>query len=324
MAGGKPESATGAAASQQVTTMRWATSSIGSAYYLIGAAVAKVINENVPEVSITVNTASGSLEAYTGLVERTTEIGGANNDFAYWGAKGGSPDNPAYMAGPDVRTWFVAIPTPLAVISRDDNKKFTNFTDITKSGLKIGANAKGSSSWNGIVDALNVIGADENKITWYNGGLEENANALRDGNVDATATFNGMLTGASSAYQDLANGINIIMHDLPEKVLAELPRTRPYYQVVTVPAGWLNGVTKDVKTVGVYTSILVHKSIDEELLYKMTKALFENLDELREIHPNYFALIGPETSARNAVCEFHPGSLRYFKEKGFPIQVASD
>ncbi|MGM0539887.1 MAG: TAXI family TRAP transporter solute-binding subunit, partial [Thermodesulfobacteriota bacterium] len=122
----------------------------------------------------------------------------------------------------------------------------------------------------------------------------------------------------ASAVMDLAATRDIVLvpvgEDLAEKILDKYP----YYVQTTIPAGTYDGVEEDILCIGDSNLMVAHKDMDEDLAYKITKAIFENVEQgkhaLVDIHP-----IAKQLTPENAVkspLDIHPGALRYFKEQG--------
>ncbi|MDR1180045.1 MAG: TAXI family TRAP transporter solute-binding subunit [Spirochaetales bacterium] len=321
MAGGSSESSGGGSGNSGQIDLRCASGSIGGSFYIMAAAIASVVNKNVPGVNIAAQTTSGSNESYIGVVNKDFELCVTNNDFPYIGAHGGDPARPTYVNGPNVRTWLVVEPSPHILIARADASKVTTYRDIIKSGVKIGLPAKGSTGYNLLINAVEVMGGDFSKIDQYNAGHEQTASALKDGNVDVAFTMVGFLSAPNTAYQEFATATDIAMFDVPEDVRTGLNQRMPYWGKVTLQPDWLPGLKKQYQTVGIYSSFLLDESVPEELVYQMTKALFENLDDLKSIAFTAFRNLGPDTAAVEAACPIHPGALRYYKEQGFKIDV---
>ena len=95
----------------------------------------------------------------------------------------------------------------------------------------------------------------------------------------------------------------------------QIVKSAPAYSAVTVPGGTYKGTDADTPALAIKATLAVNAKLDEDTVYEMTKALFENLDELAVAHAK-----GKEVSAAEAVTgvsvPFHPGAKKYFKELG--------
>jgi TRAP transporter TAXI family solute receptor len=114
---------------------------------------------------------------------------------------------------------------------------------------------------------------------------------------------------------DVSTQNDIRILPIPADISAKLIKKHPFFAAVTVPANTYKGVTADVPTVAVNAVLIVGNQLKPEMVYNLTKALFENQAELASAHAK-----GKEVSLKYAVqgvsIPFHPGAVKYYKEKG--------
>ena len=90
-----------------------------------------------------------------------------------------------------------------------------------------------------------------------------------------------------------------------------------YYAFTKIPAGTYATTDKDVTTFGVMATFVTSSEVPEDVVYEVTRAVFENLDDFRSLHPA-FANLQPETMVRDALsAPIHPGAQRYYDEQGW-------
>ena len=145
-------------------------------------------------------------------------------------------------------------------------------------------------------------------------GASESAGALKDGKIDAFFWSGGLPT---AAIQDLAHSQGTSIRLLPTADLVPLLR-RGYgelYFPLTVPAGAYRGIAAPVQVVGVANVLVVNRSMPEQLAYDITRVMFEKQPELAAIHPEARTL-SLETATKGSPAGFHPGAMRYFRERG--------
>jgi hypothetical protein len=144
-------------------------------------------------------------------------------------------------------------------------------------------------------------------------GASESAGALKDGKVDAFFWSGGLPT---AAVQDLAysQGLTIRLVPTGDLVPALQRDHGPLYFPLTIPAGAYRGVTDPVSVVGVANVLVVNRSMAEQLAYDITRVLFEQQAALAAIHPEARNL-SLETATKGSPADFHPGALRYFRER---------
>ena len=89
-----------------------------------------------------------------------------------------------------------------------------------------------------------------------------------------------------------------------------------YYAQAIIPKGTYTGQKKDVTTFGVKATVVTSADVSEELVYLVTKAVFENFDDFRKQHPAFAPLKKENMIADGLSAPLHPGALKYYKEAG--------
>ncbi|MEI8189375.1 MAG: TAXI family TRAP transporter solute-binding subunit, partial [candidate division NC10 bacterium] len=102
---------------------------------------------------------------------------------------------------------------------------------------------------------------------------------------------------------------------IEDAMVAKITKQYPFLAPAKIPANTYKGQTEDVKTIAVMAVLIALPKLSEQVGYNITKALIENQAELASAHAK-----GKELSLQGAVkgvsIPFHPGALKYFKEKG--------
>jgi TRAP transporter TAXI family solute receptor len=103
-------------------------------------------------------------------------------------------------------------------------------------------------------------------------------------------------------------------------IAAKVMANCPYYTAYTIPTGTYKGQDADVTTITVKATLIVSASLDEDTVYEMTKAIFDNIEEITKAHAK-----GAELSIENATsgmtAPFHKGAAKYFAEKGVTVNA---
>jgi hypothetical protein len=119
----------------------------------------------------------------------------------------------------------------------------------------------------------------------------------------------------NAAIQDTATTSSLNFVSIPDDVIKKLIDKYPFFTEFVIPAGTYKGQTADVKTVAMKATLVAGAEVSEQVIYSITKALFENQPELASAHAK-----GAELSLENAVngvsVPFHPGAEKYYKEVG--------
>jgi TRAP transporter TAXI family solute receptor len=141
----------------------------------------------------------------------------------------------------------------------------------------------------------------------------ECAKMLQDGRIDAFFYTVGHPAGAITEATAGRRRIRIVPITGMEPLLASVP----YYAETTIPGALYPNAadTLDVPTIGVMTTLVTSVDVPAEVVYTLTKALFENLEEFKEQHPA-FAALTPEGMLRGLTAPLHQGARRYYVEAG--------
>jgi TRAP transporter TAXI family solute receptor len=288
-----------------------ATGGTGGVYYPYGGGIAKILNENLPNVRATAEATSAS-------VDNLKFIRDGKADLAFTLA-----DTLAdAVAG---RGAFDGAPVPAASLA----VLYSNYTHIVTlagSGITSVAGLRGKTVSTGSPGSgteviafrvLRAAGLDPERDVRRQGlGASESAGALKDGKVDAFFWSGGLPT---AAVQDLSHSSGVTIRMIPSAdLLPALQREHgDLYFRLEVPAGTYPGVAEAVPVVGVANVLVVNRSMDEQLAYDITRLLFEKQAELAAIHPEARTLSRP-SAVKGAPADLHPGAARYYADAGPP------
>ncbi len=184
-------------------------------------------------------------------------------------------------------------------------------------GKKVSIGAAGSGVYFNAMDVLAAAGLTEADIIPQYQSFGDSADALKDRKIDAAFIVAGAPT---PAIQELCTSATAYLVPIDGDIAAKLMASSPYYTTYKVPAGTYNGQTSDVTTVTVKATLIVSTSADEDAVYNITKAIFDNIDTITAAHAK-----GAELSLANATdgmtAPFHAGAAKYFKEKGIDVET---
>ena len=144
----------------------------------------------------------------------------------------------------------------------------------------------------------------------------EQSQALCDGKIDAY----GYTVGVPNAGVAIAtDGCGAYIANLDGDVEKKLVAENPYYAFTTIPAGTYKTTSADVTTFGVMATFVTHENVPEDVVYEVVRAVMENLDDFRSLHPA-FANLDPANMIKDGLsAPLHPGAAKYYKEKGFDV-----
>ena len=184
-------------------------------------------------------------------------------------------------------------------------------------GKKVSIGAAGSGVYFNAMDVLAAAGLTEADIIPQYQSFGDSADALKDRKIDAAFIVAGAPT---PAIQELCTSATAYLVPIDGDIASKLMASSPYYTSYKIPAGTYNGQTEDVTTVTVKATLIVSTSADEEAVYNVTKAIFDNIDAITAAHAK-----GAELSLENATsgmtAPVHAGAAKYFKEKGINVET---
>jgi len=113
------------------------------------------------------------------------------------------------------------------------------------------------------------------------------------------------------------DGCDAYIVDLDGDVEQQLVADNPYYAFTTIPAGTYKTTTDDVTTFGVMATFVSHENVPEEVVYEVTRAVMENLDDFRALHPAFRNLDPADMIVNGLSAPIHPGAAKYYTEQGW-------
>ncbi len=287
--------------------INFAGGATGGAYLVIAIGMSKIVEQHVPGIRTSAQVTGGGFENARLVGTKRAEIGLTTPDVAYFAIRGGGTFKPgekyelrALMGGHSSIQHFVTL-EEISIKSIKDYR-----------GRRVSLGQPGSATEVLGSAILEVYGITKKDLKAEYLTQTEAIAALRDGTVDATIQLSGVPGGA---LVDLAARNNARFIPIEPDMMEAIIKKHPYWYSSRIPAGTYRGVKEDVPAVAAGTVVIVHKDFDEDLAYKITKAILENSKELAEMHG-----AGKEYTFENAgkgvPIPFHPGAERYLREKG--------
>lgn len=300
------ETTAAAAPSGDVQKLTMGTGGTTGTYYAYGGVIANVLNSKDIGVNINVQS-TGASKANIYLVnDGEADLATVQNDvmdYAYNGTD--------LFAEEGAAKDFTAVAALYAEVCQIVTSGDIKSVDELK-GKRVSVGDAGSGVEFNARQILEAYGISFDDIQVNNLGFGDSADALKDGKIDAFFCTAGAPT---TAIVELAttNTINLLtVDDEHAKILAD---AHPFYTTYSIPGGSYKGVDDDVQTVAIKATLIASPKLSEETVYNITKAIFENKDEIAATHAK-----GEELDLDYAVSgisvPFHPGAEKYFKEVG--------
>ena len=143
---------------------------------------------------------------------------------------------------------------------------------------------------------------------------DEQGTALCDNKIDG---FYYGVGHPSAAIQDPTTSCGAKLISLTGKAVDALIKAHPFYAKATIPGGMYAGNPNPTETYGVLATVVTSAKVPDAVVYDMVKAVFDNFDEFKKLHPA-FAHLDPKAMIKNGLsAPLHPGAIKYYKEKGW-------
>ena len=296
----------GAVAAQAADNLVLATGGTAGTYYPFGGAMAKIWGSKIKDMNVTAQTSGASGENVRLVNKKEVELALVQSDtldFAF-NAKEAFKEPLKGMSAvavlyPEVVHVVVAADSPIK-----------SFADLK--GKKVGVGAPGSGTEANFRQLMDAYGLKKEDVNGQYLSFSESAEAFKDKHIDAFIVTGGVPT---SAIMDVATQNAIRILPVSGDVVGKLTQKYPFLAGVKIPANSYKGQTQEVQTVAVNAVLIAGSQLKEDMVYNLTKALFENQAELASAHAK-----GKELNIQYAVkgvsIPFHPGAVKYYKEKG--------
>jgi len=302
----------GGAASAQQTFIGIGTGGVTGVYYPVGGAICRLVNRDRAEHGIRcgVESTGGSVFNVNAIRAGELEFGVAQSDIQYH-SYGGTAMFEGDGEFEDLRAIFSLHPEPFTVVARAD-ANITTFEDLEGKRVNIGNPGSGQrATMDVVLDAMGWTTDTFSQATELPPG--EQALALCDNNVDAIVYTVGHPSGA---IQEATTACDTVLVNVDNDEIRELVDDRAYYTMATIPGGMYRGTDEDVTTFGVGATFVTSATVDEEIVYQLTRAIFENFDQFTGLHPA-LEILEPETMVSEGIsAPLHPGAERYYREAG--------
>ncbi|MEJ2452586.1 MAG: TAXI family TRAP transporter solute-binding subunit [Candidatus Thiodiazotropha sp.] len=287
------------------------TGGLTGVYYPTGGAICRLLNKERRNHGIrcSVESTGGSIFNLNTLASGELDFGVAQSDWQYHAYKGSSKFSDQ-GANSDLRAVFSIHSEPFTVMARDDSG-IAKFADLPGKRVNIGNPGSGQrGTMEVLMQALGWKKEDFKLVSELK--ATEQARALCDNKIDAMIYTVGH---PNASIKEAATACDAHLVPVTGQVVSELIAAHPYYAEAVIPGGLYRGSDSDTPTFGVKATLVTSARVDDDVVYELVKAVFENLDNFRQLHPAFAHLKAAEMLEGNSA-PFHPGAIRYYKEAG--------
>ncbi len=280
----------------------------GGVFQIVASGMANLAQKHIPDVSAIAEISAGSQENARRLARGEQHFAMLSAEIAYQAYRKLREFKDAKDPMETLRIVMYGYSSVTQIIVHDDSP-IRSVADLKgkKVGMLIGPVAR---SWVPII--LEAYGLKIGDPTPQNLGPAALMNALRDRQVEAAVYWGAAPT---VAITDLATTKAIRFLDIPEDKGVLIAKDHPYFYRGVLPANTYRGQTKPVQALLTAITLGTNSKVEEGIVYSLLKVILERNEDLKLVHPNA-ALFNASNAFGPEVIPYHPGALKYYKEKG--------
>ncbi|WP_136656906.1 TAXI family TRAP transporter solute-binding subunit [Nitratireductor sp. XY-223] len=303
---------TGAATAAEQQFVSIGTGGVTGVYYPTGGAICRLVNKDRKEHGIRCSAEStgGSIYNINTIRGGELEFGVAQSDWQYHAYNGTSKfeDQGKFDK---LRSIFSVHPEPVTVIAHS-NTGAENITDLKGMRLNIGNPGSGTrGTWEVLEGALGWDRSDLKLAAEMKSA--ETGQAVCDGKIDA---YFWLVGHPSALTQESLATCDARLVNVTGEAIDKLVADNPYYRKAKIPAGMYNNA-EDIDTFGVGATFVTSTDVPDEVVYTVVKAVFDNFDQFKKLHPAFANLSEQEMITDSLSAPLHDGAVKYYKERGW-------
>jgi len=297
----------GSAVSADVKFINILTGGTSGIYYPIGVGLSQIYGKALPGSKSSVQATKASIEnlnlIQSGKGEVALTLGDALSD-AWKGTEEAGFKTPLTK----LRAIAGMYPNYIQIVARKD-AGIKTLADLKGKRVSVGAPKSGTElNARAIFGAAGITYKDFARTEYLPFG--ESVELMKSRQLDATLLSVGL---GAAAIKDLANAIDMTLVPVPASVIAKIGDAA--YQPGSIPEWTYPGVGGNVPTATIKNFLVTSEDVPADVVYTMTKSMFENLKQLVAAH-KAAAKIDPKTAGKNTPVPLHPGAEKYYKEAG--------
>lgn len=287
------------------------TGSILGVYFQAGRGICDLVEMTTDGVECSAVPSRGSTYNLHRILKNEIQVGIVQSDVQhklYMGT--GAPDS-AGAGYKSVRTLFSLHGEPFTLVARRDSG-IRSLADLE--GRKVNLGNPGSGQRATMQVVMDAMGWTEKSFSEA-GELpaSQQSRALCNGQIEAMVYVVGH---PNKSIQKATERCNTLLVNVEGPQIDRLVAKNPYYSYVVIPGGIYKGNEAHVKTFGVRATVMVSQDLDADFAYAITKAVFDNLDRFRKMHPVFGVLDRKVMITEGLTAPLHPGAVRYYRKNG--------
>jgi TRAP transporter TAXI family solute receptor len=288
------------------------TGGVTGVYYPTGGSICRLVNKSRKEHGIrcSVESTGGSVYNLNTIRAGELDMGVAQSDWQYH-AYNGTSKFADKGANKDLRAIFSVHPEPFTVVARAD-AGIKTFDDLKGKRVNVGNPGSGQR---GTMEVLMKAKGWDMKTFALASELKssEQSSALCDNKIDAMVFTVGHPSGS---IKEATTSCDSVLVQVSGAEVDKLIGDNSYYRSATIPGGMYRGNDKDTMTFGVGATFVASTNTPDDVIYEVVKAVFENFDTFRKLHPAFANLKKEQMVKDGLSAPLHPGAAKYYKEAG--------
>ena len=281
-------------------------------YFVVGQSICRLVNRGTGDHNLkcTAPSTGGSIANINAIKAGDMDMGVAQSDWQFHAYNGSSQfEGDKYDK---LRAVFSVHGEPFTVVARADSE-IANFDDLFGKRVNVGNPGSGQrATMDVVLDAMGKSAADFALASELKPA--EQSAALGDNKVDAIIYTVGHPNGS---IQEATSTVDAKLVNVTGDAIDKLVGENPYYAKATIPGGLYKGNDEETQTFGVKATFVTSADVDDEVVYTVVKAVFDNFDRFKGLHPAFANLKEEEMIADGLSAPLHPGAEKYYKERGW-------
>ena len=286
------------------------TGGVTGTYYPTGGAICTFVNQYKKESKIrcSVESTDGSLYNLNTLKNGELDFGIVQSDIVYQASKGEGAFKDAKFS--KLRSVMAIYPELLTLVTKKD-ANINKLLDIKDKRINLGNSGSGNETT--ALALFEASGIDKNDLKQIGTfSASEMPDALKNNKIDG---YFYMVGHPTANIKDAANSTDIKIIPIDNNILENLIDKYPYFAKGHIQAGTYRGQESDISTFGVKAVLVTNENVNERTVYLLVKAILENFDEFKKLHPAYENLT-KESLLNGLSAPLHDGAKKYFEEVG--------
>lgn len=286
--------------------IRMPTATSSGTLYATGAAITHMWNEKIPTIKASVQSSAGGIENLNMVNDGEAQVSIAISSNCYQSFHG--TDIFKGHANPHLRVIAGLYLNPNQVIATDKSE-INKIEDIK--GKRFAIASAGSSVYNEVkthLETANIKVPDDIQAEYI--GFGEAAAMLQNKTIDGAWIMAGV--PSSSVMQTLSSNSHLV--NLSDDFIKQMQKKYPWYVAYTIPKGTYPDQKTDIQTTAVKMVMFCNEDLPDEVVYELTKAFWENVEELSKTQKSLKNLTPQEAVKNIADLPIHNGAMKYYKE----------